>query len=328
VSSFFIHALVAGHYLWGGAYPVGGSGRIAETILPVIESRNGAVYTSAEVDTILVEKGKATGVRLADGLELFAPLVISDAGAHLTFTDLLPEASEFASLTAVKGDQQLSMSHVCLYVGLNRTADELGLTKPNLWVYPSDDHDQNLADYIADPDAPLPVAYISFPSAKDPDFEQRYPGKATLEVIGFAPYAWFAPWQGERWSKRGEKYEALKEGLAARLLEQLYRHVPQVEGAIEHMELSSPLSTIHFTGHTQGAVYGLAATPNRFTERRLRPRTAIKGLYLTGVDVATPGVAGGLMGAMLTASTILGRDVSSDIARGAEAAREANEPAG
>lgn len=326
-SSFFIHALVAGHYLWGGSYPIGGSGRIAETIVPVIESRNGAVYTSAEVETILVEKGRATGVRLTDGNELFAPLVISDAGAHLTFTDLVPEASEFASLTAAGGLQELSMSHVCLYVGLNRTAEELGLTKPNLWVYPSDDHDGNLARYAADPTAPLPVAYISFPSAKDPDFGRRYPGKATLEVIGFAPFAWFAPWQGERWSKRGTEYEALKDGLVARLLEQLHQHVPQVDGAIEHMELSSPLSTIHFTGHAEGAVYGLAATPQRFAEQKLRPRTAIKGLYLTGVDVATPGVAGGLMGAMLTASTIVGRDLGNDIARGAEVAREGAQPA-
>ena len=67
-SRFFIHALVAGHYLWGGSYPIGGSGRIAETILPVIESRNGAVYTSAEVETILVEEFQPEGPFGAKGM--------------------------------------------------------------------------------------------------------------------------------------------------------------------------------------------------------------------------------------------------------------------
>ncbi len=37
-SSFAIHAMVANHYLEGGFYPVGGAGRIAETIVPVIEA--------------------------------------------------------------------------------------------------------------------------------------------------------------------------------------------------------------------------------------------------------------------------------------------------
>ena len=89
-SSFFIHALVASHYLDGGAYPVGGASRLAMTILPVIESAGGAVYTNAEVRQILVEDDRAVGVRLADGNELRAPLVVSDVGASNTFRRLLP----------------------------------------------------------------------------------------------------------------------------------------------------------------------------------------------------------------------------------------------
>ena len=43
-SSFFIHALIADHYLEGGAYPTGGAARFAMTILPVIESTGRRVY--------------------------------------------------------------------------------------------------------------------------------------------------------------------------------------------------------------------------------------------------------------------------------------------
>ncbi len=284
--------------------------------------RRGAVYTNAEVTQILVEKGRAFGVRLADGNELRAPLVISDAGAANTFGRLLPDdvrtAGRFDDMLARQTD---SAAHLSLYVGLKQTARELGLSGTNLWIYPNDDHDRNFARFQADPNAPLPVAYISFPSAKDPDFEKRHPGRATLEVISMAPYQWFAKWEQSPWKKRGNEYEALKARLCERLLEPLYAHCPQVVGKIDHIELSTPLSTLHFTGHPQGAIYGLAATPARFLERRLRPQTSICNLYLTGADACTPGVAGALMGGLLTASAILGRNLSPLVARGAEAAR-------
>lgn len=44
-SSFVMHALVARHYLNGGYYPVGGSWRISETIIPRIQATGGEVFT-------------------------------------------------------------------------------------------------------------------------------------------------------------------------------------------------------------------------------------------------------------------------------------------
>src|SRR5690606_3149972 len=83
-SSFFMHALVAQHYLRGAAYPVGGSERIAECIAPLIEERGGQLVTSAEVARVVVEGGRAVGVALADGRVLRAPIVVSAAGVATT----------------------------------------------------------------------------------------------------------------------------------------------------------------------------------------------------------------------------------------------------
>lgn len=72
---------VAKHYITGGNYPVGGAIRIAETIIPVIEAAGGQVFTYAGVDKIIVENGRAVGVRLQkDGVELRAPQIVSCAG--------------------------------------------------------------------------------------------------------------------------------------------------------------------------------------------------------------------------------------------------------
>ena len=95
-------------------------------------------------------------------------------------------------------------------------ARSLGLDGTNLWIYPSQlDHDANLARFVVDPSAPFPVVYISFPSAKDPDFERQHPGRATLEAVVFAPYEWFAPWEDSRWKRRDDDYDAFKQTLAA-----------------------------------------------------------------------------------------------------------------
>ena len=298
-ASWFMHALLVGHYLGGGAYPVGGSSRIAATILPGIERAGGAVITSAEVERILVEGGRAVGVRLAGGEEVRAPVVISDAGAAITFGRLVADPRARAPEGIAP-----SFGHLGLYVGLRGAARELGLDAANQWVYPDHDHDRNVARYVDDPDAPLPVAYLSFPSAKDPDFERRHPGRATVEVIGVAPYAWFARWEGGAWKKRGDDYDALKARLRDRLLDALVRRCPQVAGAIDHVELSTPLSTRHFAGHPQGEIYGLAHTPARFAARELRAQTPIRGLWLTGADVCTAGVGGALLGGALTATAL------------------------
>lgn len=309
-SSFYMHAAVVRHYLEGGAYPVGGSARIAETILPQIEAAGGTLRTNAEVAEVMVEHGRAVGVKLQNGDVLRAPVVISDAGVALTFGRLLQRdvVEQHGLMPTVEGAGP-SLAHMSLYVGFKQTAAEMGLHKTNLWVYPHDDHDAAVAAFAADPEAPLPVTYISFPSAKDPDFERRHPGRATVEVVVPAPYAWFSRWEDTRWHKRGEGYDAFKARFTERLLDALYAQCPQLRGKVDHAELSTPLSTRHFAGHPHGEIYGLSHTPARFEARWLKPATPVPGLFLTGSDICSAGVGGALVGGALTASVVLGKNL-------------------
>jgi all-trans-retinol 13,14-reductase len=315
-SSFGIHGLVASHYLDGAAYPVGGSSAIARSILPTIEASRGRLLVHAEVEEILVRGSRCVGVRMADGQELEAPVVLSDAGVANTFGWLLNgETRTRFDLEDRLRQTEPSVSHLCLYVGFNRSTSDVGLEATNLWVYPSYDHDRNVEAFKADPDAPLPAAYISFPSAKDPAWAERQGQTATLEIMTFTPYEWFEPWEDERWRKRGEEYEALKARFAQRLLAMLYEHVPQTRGKVDYSELSTPLSTRHFSGHPHGEIYGLAPTPDRFGLRWLGPHTPIRGLYMTGQDAVAHGVVGALLGGVVAASAVLRRNVIKDVRR-------------
>ncbi|MFT7588035.1 MAG: all-trans-retinol 13,14-reductase [Limisphaerales bacterium] len=313
-SSFGMHAMLVKHYFKGGAYPVGGSGQIADTMIPIIQKYGGEVYTNASVAKIAVKNNKATGVIMEDGIEISASRVISGAGAWNTFAKLLPNVKGAEKMKKTVEDIGRSASHISLYIGLDKTSSELNLPKANYWIYPECyDHDLNIKNFMADPEAPLPVCYISFPSAKDPDFENRYPGRSTIEIVSLAPYEWFEKWEDTRWKKRGDEYEAFKDQLKNKLLEQLYRFEPQVKEHIEIAELSTPLSTAHFSGYPQGEIYGLAHSPERFRQADLRPKTDIKNLWLTGQDIVSCGIGGALFSGILTASAITKKNILSDI---------------
>jgi all-trans-retinol 13,14-reductase len=306
-SSFAMHALVASHYFGGGYYPVGGSAVFAETIIPVIERAGGTVLINADVARIVVEDGRAVGVEMAaDGRVIRAPVVISDAGVANTFARLLPaDAAEAAGLLDDLTRVTPSIGHLCLYLGFEESAEDLDLPAHNLWIYPRDDHDLSFHESKADPEAALPMVYVSFPAAKDPDFARRNPGRATVDVIAAAPFEWFEQWAGSRWKHRDPEYDAFKERLAERMLEALYDQLPQLRGKVAFHEISTPLTTQHFAGYERGELYGIDHTPQRFRQGFLKPSTPIPGLYLTGQDIVTCGVAGAMFGGVLTATTLM-----------------------
>jgi len=307
-SSFVVQALIARHYLHGGFYPVGGAWRIADTIIPRIRATGGEVFTYARVTGIVVRDGRACGVRMDDGHEIEARCVISDAGAINTFARLLPQDTSRAhGYDRLLQNVKPSIGHLGVYIGLEATSAELGLPKTNYWIYPGgNDYDAALARFETDPTGPLPVVYLSFPSAKDPDFERRHPGKSTIEIVAPAPYEIFEPWAGKTWGKRGDDYEALKNTYGERLLEHLYDKVPQVRGRVAYWEVSTPLSMQWFCGWERGELYGLDHDPARLQQRWLRPRTRIPGLWLTGQDVMSCGVTGAMMGGLAAATSVAG----------------------
>ena len=314
-SSFSMHASVARHYFDGGNFPIGGSSQIVKTIDPVIEASGGTILISAEVDEVLIEKNIATGVKMKDGKIIRAKNIVSNAGIMTTYNTLLPPSI----IKKHKLNKQLqklnrSVAHASLYIGLEGSLEELKIPKTNYWIYPSEgDHDTCVKRYLDDLSQPFPVVYLSFPSAKDPDWPNRYPGKSSIDIITLLPYETFEKWSDTSWKKRGDDYEAIKEEFAQRLLKELYKQLPQVEGKISYYELSTPLTTQHFVNYEKGEVYGLDHSPSRFRQAFLKPRTPIKNFYLTGQDIVTAGVGGALFSGVLTSMVITGKNVLTKV---------------
>ncbi len=302
VSSFSAHALVIGHFMQGGYYPKGGADQISLKAIEKLTKLQGRVYINAEVSEILVNKNKVTGV-VVNGQTILCKSVISNVGVYNTFTRLLRSSPSPFSEVDFK-EVKASTAHVCLYVGLDDSSENLKLPKHNLWCYEHEDIDTTFSN-IDLKGAPSQFSYISFPSAKDPEWSSNNPGKATIQAITKGNFEWFEKYQNQPWMKRDEEYKKMKQQFEEEMLERLYQLFPQIKGHVVVTEVSTPLSTKHFSNYHHGEIYGLEHTPARFKLPFLRPETKIKGLRLTGQDTTIVGVAGAMLSGMLTAITIL-----------------------
>ncbi|OEC35155.1 all-trans-retinol 13,14-reductase [Pseudomonas cuatrocienegasensis] len=313
-SSFAMHCMLAKHYMNGAHYPVGGGMAFSKLMAPIIEQAGGVLLHSAEVSEIVVEGGVATGVRLSSGEEIRCPVIISNAGIQNTFARLLPApVSRQAGLDNLLETVTDTYAVVGINIGFNQSAEALGFTPANIWSHPSNDLQANLDAHRKDFNAPFPWTFITFPSTKDASWDREFPNKATVEMYAYTDYAHYAQWAGSRWMKRGDDYLVRKEIIRERLLEELFKHVPQARAALDYVEVSTPLSYETFAKRERGGFMGIESTPQRFQQKWLRARTPIKGLYLTGQDLATDGVIGALVGGVLCASAVVGKDLMTHI---------------
>ncbi len=302
-SPFPIHAMVAMHYMNGAWYPEGGSGTIADAVRDIVESQGGKFLMSREVTEILIEDGKAAGVRLSNGEEWRAPVVVSNAGAAVTYLKLLPASYPIPFRESLRQFLEANppSSALSLYIGFKRDPRELGFEGENYWIFSGFDHDRAFAErdeWIAE--AKPRMAYLSFPSLKDPRAKSH-----TAEIITMASYETFARWRDQPWLRRDDEYKALKERLSEALIQFVDRHYPGFADLVEYRELSTPLTNESMTGHWKGALYGLPAVTERYRpENRvwMSPRSPLPGLYLTGADTSSMGIVGALMGGVATLS--------------------------
>ncbi|NXC49194.1 RETST reductase, partial [Penelope pileata] len=326
-ASFSMHSILVQHYLCGAWYPKGGSAEIVFNTIPIIQKAGGNVLGRAPVQSILLDpQGRAYGVSVKKGQEvvnIFAPIIISDAGIFNTYERLLPaEARALPGIQSRLRAAEHGEAGFSVFVGLNGSSQELGLEATNYFIYTDKDLDGIMKRYLSSSreDAPglIPVLFISSPSAKDPTWEMRNPGKSMLSILTFAKYEWFEEWKDEPVKKRGDAYEDMKKTFVDAIMQTVFKLYPKIEDRIEYISGGSPLTNQHYIGSPRGEFYGIDHDIARMQAEAIataRPQTAVPNLYLTGQDVAVCGFAGALQGAFLCASAILKRNIYLDAMR-------------
>jgi all-trans-retinol 13,14-reductase len=296
-SPFAVHALVMGSYFSGSYYPVGGPARFAEAFGETVRAAGGELRARAAIAEIRVAGNRVSGVRLANGESIDAPIVVSTMGARNTVAAL----SDGVATDWRRDIESLksSSTYVSLYLGLHGDIRKLDVTPANVWVYESNDVGR-LWERPEEEEAP--GLFVSFPSLKDAGHDD--PEHHTAEVVVMCRWEPFAAWAASAPRRRPAEYEAMKARIGEKLLAQFKRHFPQLAPLIDFQELSTPLSQAYHLRADRGAAYGLEMSAERLTHRALNVRTPVKGLLLGGQDVTSLGIEGAFIGGFMAAASI------------------------
>ncbi|TVQ54709.1 MAG: carotene isomerase, partial [Spirulina sp. DLM2.Bin59] len=255
------------HY--GGInYPKGGVGQIAAKLATGLEQAGGAIRYKARVTEILMEQGKAVGVKLANGETLKARRIISNATRWDTFEKLLPPANLPPSERRWQNRYQKSPSFLSLHLGV----------KGDLLPPGTECHHILLEDWSR-MEEPEGTIFVSIPTLLDPNLAP--PGHHIIHT--FTP-SWISDWEG----LNAKDYQRKKEEAGDRLINRLEAIFPGLEAAIDYQEIGTARTHRRFLGRDDGTygpiprrkLLGLLGMPFN--------RTAIPGLYCVG-DSTFPG---------------------------------------
>ncbi|PIK39335.1 hypothetical protein BSL78_23841 [Apostichopus japonicus] len=275
---FFMQASLMNHFMWGGYYPRGGASEIAFHLIPTIEKAGGKCLVRAPVTEIVLNKdGAATGVVVRKGsndVTINAPMVISDAGVYNTAKLLSPNVTPSVSQVIGKREEGLQNGYggFSLFVGLKGTTEELNLPRRQCWSFPNNELSKSFWKYLNRSvaevlEGDVPLVFISFPSAKDSSWDQRYPGKSVCTVVTLVNWDWFQEWEEERVMHRGDGYVSVKDAIAKKMWEQVLHIYPQLADKVEYFDSGSPLTNSYYIRADKGEMYGLDHNKERFSQR-------------------------------------------------------------
>jgi len=301
-ASFAVHAIVMGHYLEGAAYPVGGAAAIARGLVPVIEAAGGSARAGTPVEEILLEDGKAVGVRTAAGEEIRASTIVSAIGAGETVKHLLPEEIRQQPWAREIATFKPSLCHFQVYLGFEGDIARYGATQSNHWFFESWDTNEHL--WTAADGEPIRTMFVSFPSLKDPAHDPGTSNKHTGELLVLADWSSVAGFAQREADERADDWTAFKQGVESRIMQFFEEKFPALAPLVVYRELGTPLATVSFTGHEMGGFYGVETTPRRMLSDALNAGTPVPGLFLSGQDIMTPGIAGAFSGGLFGAAAV------------------------
>lgn len=264
-----------------GAWHLGGGlARLADALAARCRERGVTMRFDADVSSIELDEGRASGVRLADGEVIRADVVVANADASHVYGDLLTDRrAERAARDLAKTTPSLS-GFVLLLAVRGRTP---GLRHHNVW-FPADYDGEFDAIFGSRPHpADDPAIYVCAPD--DPLMRPDDDSEAWFVLVN-------APRHGDG-TRRTVDWDApgLAQSYADHVLARLAERGMDVRDRVLWHEIRTPADLERATRAPGGSIYGTSSNGARAAFQRPANASPIPGLFLVGGS-AHPG--GGL----------------------------------
>lgn len=266
---------------YGSWYVRGGLRRIADALLGRCVELGVEVHLGSEVTRIRHSRRGVTGVRLDDGREVPADVVVCNADATALHERLLSRRAAARARRSLRRAPRSLAGFVLLLALDGRPTGQQPGPAHRIW-FPADQDAEFDAIFGS---RPVPVAdpTIYVHAADDPALRPDDRSEGWFVLVNAPPHN---PTGGVDWDAAG-----VRERYADHVLAVLAERGEDVRDRIRWREIRTPADLERDTAAPGGAIYGTASHGARAALRRPANRSRIPGLYLVGGS-AHPG--GGL----------------------------------
>jgi phytoene dehydrogenase-like protein len=255
-------------YVEGFSRPKGGVRTIITLLMNKLKEVGGEVKFKTSVSQILVnDRGEAHGV-VAEGREIFAPIIFSSIG--------YPETVKIASQNFFSGfSPRVGAMTFLESIFVFDQKIPLKMNDSTIIFYNNDKNYryESPKNYF-DPTS----AVICYPDNYEPNLTE---GEGVVRLTYMANY--------DLWHKLSrEEYLPMKERVSDNALELVKKITPEFQGKLLFKDTFSPLTIERYTWHLNGTVYGSI-------DKTKDGRTPVKNLFIIGTDQGFLGIVGSML---------------------------------
>lgn len=270
--AFYFLILFKGYFCNPTCYIRGGFQELFNAIARQIKENGSEVMFNTTVQKIVTYKNSVKSVITNKKEEFAAAAIISNADAIDTLTFLLDNDTIKNVYNKKLASLEKSVSAFQVYLGLKIPAKNLGMNHARFSINPSYNHVENF-DYCLKGDYERCLLEITDHAQIDPTLVPE--GKGSLLIMTYDNYA--------NWKDLNkEEYKLRKQRVTEKLIERAQNYLPGLKAQIEIIEAASPLTMERYGSSPEGAIYGFAQIAKQASINRLKQKTLIKGLFLSG----------------------------------------------
>ncbi len=222
-------------------YPIGGSLEFARAIEKRYLDLGGEIHYKSRVEKILTENEKAVGIRLTNGTEHRADVIISAADGHATIFDMLEGQYFNDTIKNYYETWPIFQPIIQVSLGIARDLSQ----EPHSPIY-------TLAQPIRIAEKKrslLTMRHFCYDPTMAPE------GKSAIVTMFVSNYDYW-----KALAEDHERYEAEKKDIAIKVIEQLEQHYPGITDQVEVVDVATPLTYERYTGNWQGSMEGWMLT--------------------------------------------------------------------
>jgi len=264
-------------------FPQGGSLEFSRSIERRYLQLGGELHYRSPVNRILVSRGKAIGVRLANGINRHSDIVISAADGHATLFQMLGGKYLTNKFRGYYRKMPIFPPLVQVSLGVSRSFEGVA----RLLLFPL----KQPVTIAGKEETMMGVEIYNFDPTLAP------PGKTVIEVKLFADYDY---WKNLKQSPKSYREEKLK--TAWQVIDLLEQRFPGLSRQVEITDVATPMTWERYTGNWCASFEGWLISTKNFGTSLRKTLPGLKNFYMCGQWVE-PG--GGVPSAALSGRNLI-----------------------